>query len=196
MKKQGRSRGPASGLPWPEGDEPDQAVTLPVDVQAAIARGEAAFKNRTRSIRGPEVNHSIPSIITSVIGQEIQDLRDANLNARPTKGDRRQPPMTNRLRAVMILVDRLISDGMPFGVGPNSRMNRAVRDWLNVKAKRSPDTRVSRRKEIGATAVRALLRQVKAEGRPAAQLKRARKQTTQEIAADLLKKLRSTRSQQ
>lgn len=90
----------------------------------------------------------------------------------------------------MILVDRLMSDGMRFGVGPNSRMNKAVRNWLNAKAKRSPDTRKSRRKQITPTAVRALLKQVRGEGRPVAQRK-PRKPTTQEVARELLKKLRA-----
>ena len=135
----------------------------------AIARGEAAFKRQkpVEGTRGLAASDVVPKIITSVIDQRVQDRRDANLDAReiPTKGNRRQPPMTNRLRAVMILVDRLRSDGMPFGVGPNSKMNKAVRNWLNDKARRSPDTRKSRHKEITPTAVRALLKQV-GGGRP------------------------------
>ena len=172
----------------------DPDVKLPADVQATIARGEEAFKNQSRSVstRVRDDSDLIPRIITSVIDQSIQDRRDAILDARAlqTKGNRRQPPMITRLRVVMILVDRLMSDGMRFGVGPNSRMNKAVRNWLNAKAKRSPDTRKSRRKQITPTAVRALLKQVRGEGRPVAQRK-PRKPTTQEVARELLKKLRA-----
>jgi hypothetical protein len=70
--------------------------------------------------------------------------------------------MIDRLRVVMILVDHLESKRIPFGVGPNSRMNKAVREWLNAKAARSPDSRKSRFKQIGPGAVRELLKQVRA----------------------------------
>ncbi len=170
----------------------DPDVKLPADLQRTVARGEEAFK-RTRGLAAGDV---IPSIITSVIDQRVQDRRDANLSARelPTKGNRRQPPMINRLRAVTILVDRLMSDGMPFAVGPNSKMNKAVRIWLNAKAKRSPDLRKSRRREITPTAVRALLRQVGGEGRPVPKPKPRRKLTTQEAARERLKELRASRT--
>lgn len=176
----------------------DPNVKLPADVQATIARGKAAFERQKRSegTRGPGAGDVIPGIITSVIDQEVQDRRDANLDARelPTKGNRRQPPMIIRLRSVMILVDRLTSDGMPFGVGPNSKMNKAVRNWLNAKAKRSPDARKSRQKEITPTAVRALLKQVRGEGRPVPKTKSRRKLTTQEAARERLKELRESRT--
>jgi hypothetical protein len=144
----------------------DPAVKLPADVQALIARGEAAFKNQSRSgsTRVRDGSDLSPSIITSVIDQSVQDLRDTILEARElqTKGNRRQPPMINRLRAVMIVVDRLVSDGVPFAVGVNSKMNKAVRSWLHSKSERSPDNRKSRRKQITSGAVRELLKQVRA----------------------------------
>ena len=163
-------------------------------MQATIARGEAAFKKQSRSegARVPDASGLVPSIITSVIDVSVQDRRDANLDARaqPTKGNRRQPPMIPRLRAVMIVVDRLTADGVPFGVGPNSKMNKAVREWLNDKAMRSPDTRKSRRKPITPTAVRELLKQVRAEGRRVPRRTAGSKQTSQDVARQLLKKLR------
>jgi hypothetical protein len=141
-------------------------VTLPADIQATIARGEAAFKGQSRPVgtRGMANGGSFPTIITSVVDQQVQDLRDVALDARElqSKGNRQQPPMIARMRAVMILVDRLVSDGVPFRVGPNSKMNKAVHNWLNAKAARSPDIRKSRRKVITPGAVRELLKQVRA----------------------------------
>ena len=102
--------------------------------------------------------------------------------------------MLDRLQAVMIVVDRLMADGVLFGVGPNSKMNKAVRKWLAERAKWSPDQRPSRRKEITPTAVRALLKQVKAEGRSVAQTKARRRPTTQEVARELLRQLRDRRA--
>jgi hypothetical protein len=143
----------------------DPRVILPADVQAAIARGEAAFKSQSKQvgIRG-SIDGAMPKIITSVVDQQVQDLRDVILDARDlqSQGARQQPPMIGRLRAVTILVDRLVANGVPFGVGPNSRMNKAVRNWLNAKAERTADTRKSRRKAITPGAVRELLKQVRA----------------------------------
>jgi hypothetical protein len=174
----------------------DPDVTLPADVRAAIVRGEAAFKNQRRPKRTGLSANELPNVITSVIDQNIQDGRDANLEARarPTMGSRRQPPMIARLRAVMIVVDRLIADGVPFGVGPNSKMNKAIRIWLNERAKRSPDTRVSRRKQITPTAVRQLLRHVGAAGLPVTRKTSRPRQTTQDVARKLLQNLRARRT--
>jgi hypothetical protein len=142
-------------------------VTLPADVQATSARGEAAFKSQSRPAVGTRElanGGSFPTIITSVVDQQVQDFRDLALDARElqSKGNRQQPPMIGRLRAVMILVDRLVSNGIPFGVGPNSRMNQAVHTWLNAKAEQSTDIKKSRRKLITPGAVRELLKQVRA----------------------------------
>jgi hypothetical protein len=173
----------------------DPAVTLPADVQATIARGEAAYKRQSHN-RNSGCRDLVPRVITSVADQNVQDRREANLEAqqRPPKGGRRQPPMTPRLRAVMIVVDRLKADGMRFAVGPNSRMNKAVSNWLNERASRSPDPRVSRRKQITPTAARELLKQVRAEGLPAARGTTRPKRTTQDIARELLRKLRENRT--
>jgi hypothetical protein len=173
----------------------DPNVKLPVDVEAAVARGETAFKSQARPVEAVPDAKGIPEIITSVADQDLQDGRDANLSARAQKsGRRRQPPMIERSRAVMILVDRLIAEGVPPGVGPNSKMNRAVRTWLNKRAGRSTDPRRSRRKDIGATAVRELLKQIRAEGRPVSRQPPPRRRTIQEEAAERLKALRAQRT--
>ena len=143
----------------------DPDVILPADVQAAIARGEAAFESQGRSVSTGEAatGGAIPSIITSVVDQQVQDSRDTVLDARElnSKGIRQQPPMIGRLRAIMILVDRLVSDGVPFAVGPNSKMNAAVHKWLNARVEKSTDTRKSRRTAITQGAVREILKQVR-----------------------------------
>jgi hypothetical protein len=175
----------------------DPDVRLPADVQTAIARGEAAFKNQSRHadtrVRDDD---GIPEIITSVVDQSVQDRRDANLDAReqPTKGRRRQPPMIGRLRAVMIVVDRFLAERVRLRVGPNSRMNKSVRKWLNIRASRSLDPRTSRRKQISGTAVRELLKQVRAEGEAVARKPAQRRRTTQEEARERLKELLSRRA--
>jgi hypothetical protein len=61
----------------------------------------------------------------------------------------------------VILVDSLESDGVPFGVGPNSKMNKAVHSWLNARAEKSADPRKSRQKAVTQGAVRELLKQVR-----------------------------------
>jgi hypothetical protein len=144
----------------------DPSVILPADVQATITRGEAAFKGQGRKIRMRDAINSgaMPRIITSVVDQQVQDSRDIVLDTRElqSEGTRQQPPMIGRLRAVMILVDRLLADGVPFGVGPNSKMNKALHNWLSAKAGQSTDIRKSRRKVITPGAVRELLKQVRA----------------------------------
>jgi len=170
----------------------DPHVKLPTDISATIARGKAAFKQQKTCASAK----SIPKVITAVVDQDLQDHRDANLGARETvpKGTRRQPPMVDRVQAVMILVNRLLAEGMPFGVGPNSRMNKAVREWLNERTSRSLDLRKSRRKQITPTAVRELLKQVKAEGRAVPRKAAQRKRTIHEEAAERLRELRARRT--
>lgn len=95
--------------------------------------------------------------------EKIQHFRDSVLNARAQaaqEGGRGQPPMVERFRAAAIMVDALESKGVPFGVGPNSRMNKELLKLLNEEARLSVDSRKSRRKEITAGAVRSLLREI------------------------------------
>jgi hypothetical protein len=148
-----------------DGSLVDPRVTLPADVKAAIARGEAAFERQRKSVGvGRSIEQAKPRIITSVVDQQVQDRRDIILDTKElqSRGARQQPPMIARLRAVMILVDRLVADGVPFGVGPNSKLNKAVHSWLETKAEQSADIRKSRQKAITPSAVRALLKQVRA----------------------------------
>jgi hypothetical protein len=181
----------ACGLPT------DPNVRLPDDVRATIARGDEAFKNQDQGTRARATHgNDLSRVITAVTDQTVQEQRDRNIDARaqPTKGRRRQPPMIPRLQAAMIVVDRLKADGIPFGVGPNSKMNKAVREWLNEKARRSTDPRPSRRKQIGPTAVRELLKQVKAEGREVSSNTGFPRRAPQEVAGELLKKLRESQA--
>jgi hypothetical protein len=152
---------------------PDPNAKLPVDVQAAIARGETAFRESKRKLKGrrkrwrtgPE-GSAAPSFITSVVDKDVQDRRDATLDAlaQQSKARRGQPPMLGRLAVVRIIVDRLQAEGVRFATGRNSQMNRLVREWLNDRAARSRDDRKSRRKRVTADAVQRLLKQIKALG--------------------------------
>ena len=142
----------------------DPGVILPADVQATIARGEAALKPGAICKNwqsGPGA--AIPKIITSVVDQEVQDFRDAVLDARErkSKGNRQQPPMIGRLRAVMILVDALKSDGVPFRGWPEQQDEQGGSQLAKCRAEKSADTRKSRRKAVTQGAVRELLKQVR-----------------------------------
>jgi hypothetical protein len=68
--------------------------------------------------------------------------------------------MLERFRAAVIMVDALEANGVPFGVGPNSKMNKELLKFLNEQARQSTDSRKSRRKQITAGAVRSLLREI------------------------------------
>jgi hypothetical protein len=75
---------------------------------------------------------------------------------------RGQPPMVERLRAVANMVDELVSDGVPFGVGRNSKMNKEIRVKLHEEAPlRSADHRKSRHNQITADSTREILRRVR-----------------------------------
>jgi hypothetical protein len=96
--------------------------------------------------------------------QQIQHFRDSIYNAlaqAAIEGGRGQPPMIDRFRAATNIVDRLVLNGVPFGVGRNSRMNKELRKLLNEDAQQSLDSRKSRRKQISADATRRLLRDIK-----------------------------------
>lgn len=181
------------GLSILETGRTDPDLKLPADIRATIERGQAAFKNQGHGLTSAHNKANVQEVIISVTPQDVEDRRDSNLDARerPEKGGRRQPPMISRLRTVIILVDHLKAAGVPFGVGPNSIMNKKVRKWLNEKASRSPDTRQSRRKQISGTAVRELLKQVRAEGNAIPRKAARPKRTIQEEARERLKELRA-----
>jgi hypothetical protein len=101
--------------------------------------------------------------ITSVIDVEEHERREAALTqaARASSTKPGQPPMVDRLREVMILSDRLETDGIPFATARDSRMNKEVREWLHERSKQTPDQRKSRRKKVGRDAVQNILKQIK-----------------------------------
>jgi hypothetical protein len=142
-------------------NDPESVVleTLPAYVRAAIAQGQKAFAKTQRF----EVDYNADTIRSMSVEQKLQHIRDGVLNAlaRAAKEGRGQPPMVERFRAAVIIVDWLEHNGVPFGVGRNSRMNKALLGLLNDMAERSMDDRKSRRKKITADAVRELLRQIK-----------------------------------
>jgi hypothetical protein len=150
----------------------DPNVKLPADVQASIARGNAAYRKFKKSIRRKqELNRPrVPAIgtnfITSVVDKEVQDRRDAALSALEgqSEGKRGQPPMLVRLRVARILVDRHLAEGVRFAATRNSRMNKLVREDLNKMAARSRDRSKSRSKQLSADAVQRLLSQIKELG--------------------------------
>jgi hypothetical protein len=147
----------------------DPDVKLPADVQASIARGEAAYRKfkkswRKQELRRPKGPAGGPFFITSVVkNEEVQERRDAALSAleKQSEGKDGQPPMLFRLRVVLALVDRHRAAGVTFGTGPNSRMNKLVLEDLNKLAARSRDSRKSRCKQVTAGAMRYILRQIK-----------------------------------
>jgi hypothetical protein len=156
----------------------DPDVKLPADLQARIARGEAErqkfkrkfYRHKKQQQRisntSPKASSPSPIFITSVVDKEVQDRRDAALDAlaQQSKGKRGQPPMLVRLRVVQIIVDRLVAEGVPFATCRNSRMNKLVLECLNEMAARSRDKSESRCKKIGADAVQRPLKQIKGLG--------------------------------
>ena len=100
--------------------------------------------------------------IISVVDAEVEERlarKLAQIEAWAS-GKRCQPPMVDRLRAIVVLVEHLEAQGIPFATARNSRMNKEVRKWLNDKMRYSSDPRKSRRKILGPDAVRDLLREV------------------------------------
>ena len=68
--------------------------------------------------------------------------------------------MTDRLRSVSVLVDRLEREGVRFATARHSKMNREVRTWLNERMATTQDGRKSRRKMLTEDAVTILLKRV------------------------------------
>jgi hypothetical protein len=142
----------------------DKDVKLPAVIQAAIARGEAAFRTVERKARRkkPRAGAS-PSFVTSVVDKKVQDRRDRRLEAKAkqAKGKRGQPPRLARSRVARIVVDRLLAEGVPDGTCRDSQMNRLAREWLNDKAASSRDRAKSRRKQLSEDAMRDVLNEIK-----------------------------------
>lgn len=104
----------------------------------------------------------IPQVIVSIIDPKDHVRRENWLKAKELRasGSRGQPPMTQRLRMTAYLVDHLERQGVQFATAPNSRMNKAVRKWLNERMAKTTDDRKSRRKIVTADTVKVLLKQV------------------------------------
>jgi len=96
--------------------------------------------------------------------QKVQHCRDSVCNALmqvAIETGRGQPPRVERLRAAANMVDELVLNGVPLGVGRNSRMNKEIRVRLHEEALRPADNRKSRRNQITADAAREMLRQIR-----------------------------------
>ena len=146
----------------------DPDVKLPADIQHTIARGKAAYRKFKKSWRKQELIRPKgpaggPFFIASIVEKEgVQERRDAALSTLEKQSVRKgQPRMVFRLRVVLALVDRRRAEGVPFGTGPNSRMNKLVLEDLNRMAARSRDSRTSRCKQVTASTMRYILRQIK-----------------------------------
>jgi predicted Zn-dependent protease len=134
-------------------------VTLPGHVQDVVARGQSAFCKQERF----DTNYTNETLRALTPDQKRQHLRDSIFNAlaQVAREEGGQPPMVERFREAAIIVESLEAKGMPFGVCPNSRMNKALRKLLNERAAHSNDNRKSRRKKIQAGAVQDLLRKIR-----------------------------------
>jgi hypothetical protein len=134
-------------------------VTLPGHVQDLVARGQSAFRKQGRF----DANYTNETLRALTPDQKRQHLRDSIFNAlaQVAREEGGQPPMVERFREATIIVEHLEAKGVPFGVCPNSRMNKALRKLLNERALNSNDNRKSRRKPIQAGAVQDLLRNIR-----------------------------------
>jgi hypothetical protein len=130
-------------------------VTLSADVQNIIARGQSEFCKEGQFY----TNCTNETLRALTPDQKRQHLRDSIFNAlaQVAREEGGQPPMVERFREAAILVESLEAKGVPFGVCPNSRMNKALRKLLNERAAHSNDNRKSRHKKIQAGAVQDLL---------------------------------------
>jgi hypothetical protein len=120
--------------------------------------------NETLTSERFQIAYSSDQLRGLTVDQKLQHFRDGIFDAiaQTTKeGTIGQPPMVERFHTAASIVDELLSKGMPFGVGPNSRMNKELRRLLNEQARQSSDDRKSRRKQIGEGATRQLLRKIR-----------------------------------
>jgi hypothetical protein len=112
-----------------------------------------------------QIDYSDEKLRALTDDEKLQHFRDGIFDAIAQtikEGVRGQPPRVDRFRVATSIVEELVSKGVPFGVCPNSKMNKELRRLLNEEARQSSDSRKSRRKQIGGGATRQLLRQIKA----------------------------------
>src|SRR5438046_5722599 len=111
-----------------------------------------------------QITYSKDEMCALTVDDNIQQFRDgifAAIAQTRRAGTIGQPPMVERFRTATLFVDGMLSRGVPFGVCPNSRMNKELRRLLNEQAQQSSDPRKSRTKQIGPDATRNLLLQIK-----------------------------------
>jgi len=125
-------------------------LKLPHPVRNAIAQGRRAFSKRKKF----DTNYSNKVLRAMPLDRKRQHLQVA-------REEGGQPPWVERFREATIIVEWLESQGVPFGVCPNSRMNKALLQWLNAQSGQSNDPRKSRRKAIKAGAVQDLLKKIR-----------------------------------
>jgi hypothetical protein len=137
-----------------------RATTVPAHGHASIARVHKSLRTWQR-LKTEYTNEELRAMTAD---QKIQHNRDSLCNALmqvAIETGRGQPPKVERLRAAANMVDKLVSNGVPFRVGRNSRMNMEIRVRLHEEALRSADNRRSRRNLISADAARDMLRQIR-----------------------------------
>ena len=120
---------------------------------------------RLGNVRRVEVEQD-PKIIRAMsFADKLRHSRACILNAllqvAKEEHGRGQPGMIERLIKASAWVDELEASGIPFSVSREGKMNKEVRKLLVEEARNSTDPRKSRTKEIGADAVRVLLRKVR-----------------------------------
>jgi hypothetical protein len=108
-------------------------IRLPAHIRADIDRGQRAFAKHGQ-YRVVEPFSRKQHTLTSK--QKIKDFRErwCNFLAVAAKDIGGQPPMVERLRAAVIIVDYLETQGVRFAVGRNSRMNKILQKLLNEQA--------------------------------------------------------------
>jgi predicted Zn-dependent protease len=133
--------------------------TIPAHIRNSIGQGRSAFSKRKRF----DTNYSNKVLRAMPLKGKRQHLRDSVYNAlaQVAREEGGQPPWVERFREATIIVEWLESQGVPFGVCPKSRMNKALHQWLTKQSGQSNDHRKSRRKKIKAAAVQDLLRKIR-----------------------------------
>jgi hypothetical protein len=135
-----------------------RGLVLPHNVEDAIKRAIAQVepgpsRNVCRAPPVPTVDMSDPRVQRN-LGLLVRAWAQV---AHESPG---QPRMGERFCLALSVVQVLESAEIPFATGTNSRMNQALRLVLNDLVDPSAEMK-SRRKRIGATAVRALLKDIR-----------------------------------
>src|ERR1700730_3247072 len=87
-----------------------------------------------------QIDYSDEELRARTVDEKIQNFRDGIFDAIAQtikEGIRGQPPRVDRFRVATSIVEELVSKGVPFGVCPNSKMNKELRRLLNETARQS-----------------------------------------------------------